>query len=199
MIIIGLCGRSGSGKGTVGRIFVEHSIPVLDTDALYHDMINDPTSACTKALATAFGAEILDEEGKINRVALRKVVFLEGNRDILQKLNSITHAFVLDETNAWIREKEKLGVKAICLDVPLLFESQMDKLCDLTIAVIASDKNCIARIQKRDKVDEQTAIQRLGAQLCNEELIARCSHVIKNDGSHSDLSSQVIKLLTEIL
>lgn len=199
MIIIGLCGRSGSGKGTVGRIFAEYSIPVLDTDLLYHDMINDSTSACTKALVAAFGVGILDQAGKINRSVLRKIVFSEGNEDKLQKLNSITHAYVLDATNAWIREKEKLGAKAICLDVPLLFESQMDKICDLTVAVVASDKTCVARIQKRDKVDVKTAVQRLGAQLSNEELTARCSYVIENDGSYSDLSSKVIKLLNEIL
>ena len=94
MKIIGLCGMSGSGKGSVGVIFRQFSIPVLDTDRLYHSLIEDADSECTKLIIQEFGEAVADEQGRIDRKILRSLVFAPDAKEKLARLNVITHACV---------------------------------------------------------------------------------------------------------
>ena len=73
MEIIGLCGGSGSGKGTVAKIFCEYGFKHIDTDAVYHTLTSYP-SPCLRELADAFGMEIL-KGGKLDRTKLAEMVF----------------------------------------------------------------------------------------------------------------------------
>ena len=74
MLVLGLTGPSGSGKGAVGCFFAETGIPVLDTDTVYHALIDHSTS-CTEELKNAFGDTILTKEGGIDRKRLASLVF----------------------------------------------------------------------------------------------------------------------------
>ena len=88
MTVIGLCGGSGSGKGTVARFFEGYGIPSIDADAVYRD-ITVPGGELIEKLALTFGAAILDENGGLNRAALAKIVFDPANKTELDKLNKM--------------------------------------------------------------------------------------------------------------
>lgn len=198
MNIIGMCGRSGSGKGSVGEILRAKGIPVLDTDKLYHDLINDPDSSCTHGIVKAFGSSVLGEDKRIDRKQLGQLVFGEENKEKLALLNSISHAFVKEECEKWLDMQKEMSVSLVCLDVPLLFESNMNEICQITLAVIAPQEVCVKRIIERDKIDKASALRRLDAQIENDTLSKLCQYTICNDGTLEELTDKVETFLKRI-
>ena len=199
MKIIGLCGGSGSGKGTVAELFSEYGIPSVDTDAVYHD-ITSCSSPCLDALVLAFGAEIVADGGALDRKRLSNIVFFgEDSEQKREKLNTISHKYVLDKTREILSEYEKQGKKAAFVDAPLLFESGFDRECDLIVAVIADKSVRIDRIMKRDGIDKKSAQRRIDSQLTDEYLKGKSDFIIENSGNFSELKTQVEKIATQIL
>lgn len=194
--VIGLCGRSGSGKGFVCEAFLRFGIPSVDTDKVYREIISEKDSPCLKELSEEFGSEILNGEGALDRRALAKIVFASGAEKKLQKLNGITHKYILEKTLSIIEKHEKDGKRAVVVDAPVLFESSFDKICHITVCVTAPDEVCVQRICRRDNISEEDATARLSKQIGNCELLSRCGFSILNDGV-SDVTSQVGKLLNE--
>ena len=92
--IIGLTGPTGAGKGVVSGICRRWGIPSIDTDAVYHALL-EPPSACFDGLVASFGTGICNPDGTLNRPALSAIVFAPGASDKLELLNRITHGFVL--------------------------------------------------------------------------------------------------------
>ena len=158
MKIIGLCGGSGSGKGSVCRLFAEYSILSIDTDSVYRKM-TEGDSECMRALKAAFGEKISQEDGSLDRKALRALVFsaddAKKNREVL---NAITHKFILDETRRIIERERIRGAAAVIVDAPLLFESGFDRECDVIVSVIADEDTRISRIVLRDGISEDDRI-----------------------------------------
>ena len=196
MKIIGLCGMSGSGKGSVGVIFRQFSIPVLDTDRLYHSLIEDADSECTKLIIQEFGEAVADEQGRIDRKILRSLVFAPNAKEKLARLNAITHACVKAETEKWILACKEKNVEMVCLDVPLLFESGMNEMCDIVIAIVAPRESCLERIVQRDCITPLQAQARLDSQLTSEALTRMCDFVIVNDDSLEILANRVKTILS---
>ena len=199
MKIIGLCGGSGSGKGTVAKAFLEFGITSVDTDAVYHD-ITSRKSPCLDALVDEFGADIISPGGALDRKKLSSIVFFaDDSQKKREKLNKISHRFVLDRTREMLADFENEGVKAALVDAPLLFESGFDKECDLIIAVVAKKEVRVERIIKRDGIDERAAIRRINSQSTDGELVSRSDFVIENSGSTLDLEKQVASIAEKIL
>ena len=196
MKIIGLCGRSGSGKGTVSSIFNSLGIPSIDTDAVYHELTNS-ISDCTRALALEFGEDILFNDGSLNRRALAAVVFNDENKRL--SLNKIAHKFVLDECRRRISIFEDEGNSAVIVDAPLLFESGFDKECDLLVCVTSDEQARINRIVSRDSISTQQAMARIDSQLTDDYLISRCNFVIQNDSDFVSLEATVKTVAEKIL
>ena len=153
MKIIGLCGGSGSGKGIASKYFLQLGIPSIDTDAVYHDLINT-SSSCVDELVMAFGDSIIDVNGGVNRKVLSDIVFCDNSKEKLNLLNEITHRHILDKTRDLINEYRRSGVVAVIVDAPLLFESGFDRECDFTVAVIADRDIRIQRVMNRDGISE---------------------------------------------
>ena len=198
MKIIGLCGGSGSGKGVVTDILLDFSIPSIDTDLLYHNMINRDTP-CLRALRREFGEEIINTDGGLDRSVLRSIVFSAGGEERRKKLNSITHHFILEETRRIIEKHRRAGASAVVVDAPLLYESGFDKECDLTVCVVADEELRVSRILSRDGLTKEDAIKRIRGQFSNEELKKLSDFVIVNNGSISDLRAQVEDLCKKII
>ena len=199
MKVIGLCGGSGSGKGSVCQIFSELSVTSIDTDAVYHRLTSSD-SECLRELVREFGDEILDTSGGLDRSVLRDVVFSSENakqkRDIL---NCITHRHILDEARRIIAQKRSEGAAAIIVDAPLLYESGFDKECDVTVCVIADEDIRIQRIVERDGISEEDAIKRIKGQMMDEELLRRADYVIVNNCDFESLRSKVLEISKKIL
>ena len=193
--VIGLCGGSGSGKGVVSAFFSEFGYLTVDTDKVYRN-ITDTKSPCLDALIVEFGSKILNENGTLDRRVLAGMVFADSVK--LNKLNLITHKFVLDEVRRMIREAEKVGYAGVVVDAPLLYESGFDKECDLVIAVIADKKLRIKRIIERDKITETEAIRRIDSQKSDDELKVLSDFFIDNNGDTAALRVELMKLLEKI-
>ena len=197
MTIIGLCGNSGSGKGTVCKIFLEHGIPSIDADLVYREL-TVVNSTLTQKLAANFGSEILNADLSLNRKALADVVFADKTASLLRQLHKITHSSIITEAERRISDMEKSGIKAVIFDAPLLFESEFDKKCDFIIAVTANKNEKIQRIMQRDGIDYKRADARISSQLSEEFLIEHSDFVIENTGSVDDLNSSVQKIIKNI-
>lgn len=198
MIVLGLTGPSGAGKGALARAFAEHDVPSLDTDAIYHELLIPP-SPCLEALVEAFGSGILTENGELNRRALAALVFAKDASPALQQtLNRITHRFILEETRTRLRQYAEEGKFAVLVDAPLLYESGFDGECHRVIAVIAPRDLRLARIMARDGIDADAAAARFRAQKEDDFYTARADFVVCNDGDTEALRCAAQHILTKL-
>ena len=197
MIVIGLCGNSGSGKSTVCHIFSKYGIPSIDADLVYRDL-TVPDAELTKKLSERFGNEILSADGALNRKALSAVVFSDRSASLLKELNSITHSSIIAETKKRICNFSKKGNKAVIFDAPLLFESGFDKECNVIISVCAPREEKIKRIMQRDNISEETANKRLDSQLSEAFLTEHSDFVINSGEGHPDTDTQIRKIIKNI-
>ncbi len=192
--LIGLCGRSGSGKSYVCSVFTDFGGLHLDTDKIYHDLllpVDGELSPCTKEIAENFGFGVISPEKTPDRRRLGEVVFSDGEK--LELLNRITHKYILKKTLDTVNASDApFGV----VDAPVLFESGFDKYCDFTVCVTADDEVCTERIMKRDKIDREKALLRLSNQLSREKLRELCDYEIVN-GKGADVTERVRYILTE--
>ncbi len=199
MEIIGLSGGSGSGKGTVAKMFLNFGIPSIDADKVYHELTEKP-SLCLSELVSAFGTEILNVDGGLDRGALGKIVFYgEGAEKRREKLNQISHKHVLSRIRELISEYEGKGAPAVLVDAPLLFESGFNSECDLVILVTADREVRIARITERDGISREAAERRINSQISDEELSSRVDFVIDNSGAFAKTYSQVTAITKKML
>lgn len=194
MKIVGLTGGSGTGKGTVAEIFAEYGIPSVDTDAVYHELLENDRELNLE-LAAAFGAGILGEDGKVNRKLLAATVFGKENTPaLLHTLNQITHKYVMSETKKRLAEYANTAPAAL-IDAPLLFEAGLDSWCEAVIGVLADRETRIQRVMKRDGIDRAAAIRRIDAQPDDNFFRERCNIVLENNGDLAQLKEKVRKIL----
>ena len=192
-VLIGLCGRSGSGKSFVSSVFSSFGGYHIDTDAVYHDLLlprEGELSECARAIASEFGDSVV-ADGTIARRALSNIVF--SDRERLLTLNKIAHAYILKET---LSVASECGAPFAVIDAPVLFESGFDKLCSFTVCVAADDETCIYRICRRDGVSREDAIRRLSNQIPQETLVSMCDYSIDNSLKR-DVVPDVKKILAE--
>ncbi|MEJ6455895.1 dephospho-CoA kinase [Fusobacterium nucleatum] len=183
-MIIGLTGGIASGKSTVSKYLAEKGFKVYDADKIAKD-ISEKKSVQEEIIST-FGDKILDRNGNVDRKKLKEIVF--ENKDKLEKLNGIIHPKVID---FYKKLKEKNTNEMIIFDVPLLFESGLDKICDKILVVISDYEVQLDRIVERDKIDRELASKIVKAQLSNEERIKKADVVIENNSNLEDLFEKV--------
>ncbi len=193
MTIIGLTGGIGSGKSTASHFFKERGIVVLCADTIAHQVIQPGTTAYKK-IVHFFGKEILSPNKSINRQSLGALVF--QNRSHLKQLNLITHPEVLKEFKKQIRHFK--NERLVILDVPLLFESGMDKLCNYIILVSLSKKLQTLRIRKRDGLSETEIKKRIDSQMSLAEKRKRSDFIIDNSGTLAKTKKQIEKILSAV-
>ena len=191
MLMIGLTGPTGAGKGAFSRYLAEkHGIPSIDADAVYHSLLVPP-SPCLDALTEAFGTDILNPDGTLDRKKLASIVFSSENPEHrkMQKnrLNEITHGFIMRRVSEIASEWAQNGVSAIIFDAPALYEANGDRICTKTVAVLASKEIRKARIIARDGLTEAQAEMRIRAQHSDAFYTSRADAVLYNDGTTEEL------------
>ncbi len=201
VMLVGLCGRSGSGKGYIAKMFAEYGVPSIDTDAVYREMTAaaDKTalSPCMTELVTRFGGQILSPDNSLNRVVMRELVF-NGDSSALADLNRITHKHILAETMVAANKLFANGYQIVLVDAPLLFESGFDKMCERVVCVTAPEEVIIRRIIQRDGITESGAKRRLAAQKPVSELEDKADFVISNDDERPVLYERVKRCIAEL-
>lgn len=183
LIIIGLCGRSGSGKSTVANFWRRIGAFLIDADEVCH-YVYSKNFRCVKELCESFGNDVA-LDGVIVRSMLAKRAY--GKIGGIDELNRIAHKYILEEIETRISLAADKDTGVVVIDAPLLFESGLEKRCDAVIAVIADDSTQIERLKKRDAKSEEELVNRLSAQLSAAEIAERCDCIINNCGSLGQL------------
>lgn len=194
MIVIGLTGPSGAGKGYVCAKLTKRGIPCVDTDAIVHALYA-PGTPCTDRLAAAFGKAILAPDGSVDRRALSGIVF--ADRALLDELNRIVHRYVLESVRRKLAELEVSGTPLAVVDAPQLFESGFDRECDVTVAVIAEKDVRLRRLTDRDGLPKERICARMKNQHDSAFFEQNCDFVLRNDG-RQDVDAQIDAVLSRI-
>jgi dephospho-CoA kinase len=186
---VGLTGGIGAGKSEALAAFERRGVPVLSTDKVAHDILDD--DQVREALVERWGAEIASG-GSVDRDKVGEIVF--ADRDELAWLESVTHPRVGAHVLEW---RQGLGpdVEIAVVEVPLLFEAAMEDAFDATLAVIAEDEIRDARLRERGQAG---LAGREDRQLDQAEKERRADHVIRNDASLEELDREVSQLIEEL-
>lgn len=194
MKVIGITGSSGSGKSTVSKIIAEElNAKIIDADKIVKKM-QEPGNEYYKKIVELFGEDYLTENKSLNREKIARLIF--NNTSQKQLLDSLTQKYVVEEIKTEIKKTEE---DYVVLDVPLLIESDLDKLCNATIGVIADDNIKIDRICERDNIRKEEAILRLNSQKSNEFYEKNVDYVIENNGGNYDkLLGRIRGILQEL-
>lgn len=197
MRLIGLCGRSGSGKSECSRYIAEMGFAVIDSDMVYRTL-TEKGSPLLRELTEFYGAYILNTSGDLDRKKLGSLVF--GDDALLLKLNKITHKHIYTAILQWAEEVSANNVGGFAVvQAPLLFESELDKRCALKVCVLAPEEQCLLRLQTRDGLTEEEAKIRLSKQKSNSFLMQNCDYSIVNDGDIDQLRERTSKVFLKIL
>ena len=193
MKVIGLTGGIGSGKSTVSSYLREKGYYILDADQIAHD-ITKKGSPVLGRIAEAFGADMLDADGNLQRKKLAAVAFATAeNKALLESLTTAEVVRIISNQVAELRNDGKHDI--IFIDAPLLFEAGVDQLTDLVWMVSADDDIRIARVMDRDRVTREDVLQRIANQMDNDEKIRRSQEMIDNSRGKDELYQQVEALL----
>ncbi|MBR7097805.1 MAG: dephospho-CoA kinase [Clostridia bacterium] len=194
MLVIGLTGPSGAGKSTVGQVFASFGLPILNADAIYHTLLTPP-SECLSDITECFGRDVLSADGTLNRAALASIVF--NDPEELEKLNHITHSYVLRDFRRQIKRLREEGVPAAVFDAPQLFESGADRECNIVVSVLASEETCLNRIVERDGITAERARERINAQKSDRFFRTHSDYIVENEFGTDNLIPQVRQILRE--
>ena len=191
MLILGLTGGIACGKSTVAAMLKDCGASIIDADQISRSLTAENGEALP-AIRQAFGGGVFHPDGTLDRPALSKAVF--GNAEALAKLNAITHPLIRQEMERRMDDCRKAGCEVVILDVPLLFEANMQHMADLTACAYCGEETQIARMKARNAFDRETALSRIRSQMPVREKAALCDVIIDTDRPLSALQEAVHKL-----
>lgn len=195
MKILGLTGGSGTGKSAACTAFARLGCGVIDADATYRTLC-DTCEPMLEEIQNVFG-DVFSIDGKLDRKKLGAIVFADAQK--LQQLNAITHPYIRQAARDAFAAYSKRGCLLCIYDAPVLFEGQMETLCDKTCAVLAARNTRIARIVARDAITEEYAALRIDAQKDDAFYRERCDYVVQNDADLDTLYTQVRKIYEDMV
>lgn len=196
MKTLAITGSSGSGKTTIAELFLKLDETILiNTDEIAKEMAENDKKYLNDIIL-AFGAKILNSSMGLDRKRLSKIIAEDVDARI--ELNRITKKNIMPRINKIIEEnKDK---RLIVVDVPILYENQLEHYFDKVLAIVSDKDEQIKRIMKRDKLNRQEAEARLNMQLDNDFFSKNADFVIVNFGkSTTELYKEISKIYLEIM
>ncbi len=195
MVIVGLTGGSGTGKGEVSNCFLKLGAGIINADEVYHELLRNNVAMLVE-IKEAFG-DVIDENGELDRKALGAIVF--SNPRALHKLNHITHKYISEQVTKKMLFYKEQGKKMCIFDAAVLFDSDTHDLCDSIIGVIARREKRIARIMERDGISAEYAALRIDAQKADEFYREKCDIIIENNTTFEGLYTKTSKIYNSLL
>ncbi|KEP26655.1 dephospho-CoA kinase [Bacillus zhangzhouensis] len=193
-LVIGLTGGIASGKSTVSQMIKEQGIRVVDADVIAKEAVAKGTPALRQIVQT-FGEDVLLPNGELNRQQLGALIFSEEEKR--KQLNAIVHPEVrkemLKQRDEGINHQETFVV----LDIPLLFESQLESLVDRIIVVYTTPELQLSRLMSRNDLSEEEALNRIHSQQPLEEKCQKADRVIENTKDLAFMRKQLQNILNE--
>ena len=189
MKIVGVTGSSGAGKDTLCEILEnKYNAEIVDADKIARKLSKKGTMYL-KSIVDCFGSNIINRQGELNRKKLASIIFEDEKKR--EELNRLTFIYVVDEIK---RQINKLKKDIIVVNAPLLFESNLNQICDFVIAIIADKDVQIERIMKRDGLSKEEAEKRINMQNTNEFFEENADYIIYNKESLKDIEKQLKKI-----
>ena len=176
--VIGLTGGTGSGKTEAAKYLESLGAARFDADEASH-AVTAPGGAALGPIRATFGDEVFFPDGTLNRKALGEIVF--GSKPHRLALEGIIHPLVQRSLLEQMDAAAEAGVGVIILDVPLLFETGMDALCDETWVLYIDREIQISRIVARDGLTREQAEARIDSMMSSEDRTARATRAINTD------------------
>ena len=195
MKIIGLTGSIAAGKSTIVGWINELGIATYDSDFTVHELLG-PDGRAVKDVLLEFGSNFGTIAGGINRKSLGDEVFSAPQKRLT--LESILHPMVHQHRDAFIAERRKANAEAIVLDVPLLFETGGEAMCDYVIVVYASSKTTIKRALARPGMTRDKLASILASQIPSDDKKARADLALDSDMPKDQTRNQLIDWLSAI-
>ncbi len=192
---LGLTGGIASGKSTADEFFKKKKIPIIDSDLIAHKIMEIGQNGY-KAVVDYFGTDILNDDQTINRRKFGGIVF--NDKAKLKKLNELTHPLVHQEIKQQMARYRANQEKLVVIDVPLLFESGFESLCNGVLVISITPELQIERLMKRNAFTKKEAIARINNQMPLSEKEKRATYVVANTGTIDDLEKKLSDLLQEI-
>lgn len=194
MLRLAITGGLASGKSTVAGLLRARGIPVVDADALGHELLQ---GAARAEVIAAFGPGIV-EQGRISPARLAALVFAPGAEAGLARLNRILHPRIMAEAARRLDEYEKQGREVAAVEAALLIEAGLLQGFDAVVLVAAPAALRRERFVRRSGGDEREAAGRMAQQWPDEEKRRRAQFVIENDGTLADLAARVDAMLRQL-
>lgn len=183
MKIIGITGGIASGKSLITKALIEKGYYVIDTDEIAHQLLKEAN--VIKDIIAAFGEEVY-VDGVINRQILGSIIFQDKNKQ--QILNNIIHPLVINEVESLL---SKTNEEYVFVDVPLLFESEMEEMMDIVIVITVCRNAQLERLMRRDHITKEYALKKIDMQMPLSDKIKLADYVIDNNDSIEDSLNQL--------
>jgi dephospho-CoA kinase len=197
MLLVGLTGGIGSGKSTVSVLLAEYGAVVVDADQIARDL-QTAGSPVLDRMAERFGAEIINDDGSLDRGAVAAIVFGDSAeaRQALTDLNAIVHPAMQGEIKRQIAVQADTD-RVVVLDFPLLGENPRDDIA-ATVVVDVDPEIAVSRLVEFRGMDEADARKRIASQIDRDDRLATASHVVDNSGDLEALRDRVAGLWAQL-
>jgi dephospho-CoA kinase len=196
MIIVGITGGIGTGKGLATEFFRSRGAAIIDADEIARELAQ-PGSQMVAGIALEFGRCVLRQDGSLDRRKLARVVF--GDPDAVARLNAIAHPPIKAEVERRIARlvgEDTAGV--VCLVAPLLLEAGLGDTVDRLLVMTADEGTRVRRVMARDGVSEDEVRARMAAQMPPSEQIGRADWVVDASGGRDETLRQLDVIWAEL-
>lgn len=190
---IGLTGGLGCGKSLALKLFAEYGYKLINADVLVHEILRDDVSI-KEILVSRWGNGILDEEGALDRKKISKIVFKKAPE--LEFLESVVHPRVIKKWEEIMHYKGAEKFNWI-VEVPLLFEKNLEKFFNFTVCIYTSEVIQKYRLMARGLTADE-AQERIEYQMPVLEKVLKADYVILNNGTELFLNQQISRLVQSI-
>jgi len=191
MFILGLTGSVGMGKSATAKMFAEEGVPVHDADAAVHALYE---GEAVKPIEAAFPGTTAD--GKVDRLKLGERVI--GHADEIRRLERIVHPLVAAVRDEFLAEARRRGAKIAVLDIPLLYETGGESLCDAVVVVSAPAQIQRERVLARPGMTEAKFAALLAKQMPDVDKRARADFVVDTSKGFDAARAQVRDILAQV-
>ena len=194
MVIIGLTGSIAMGKSATSKMFKSFGIPVFNADECVHKLMGK-NGKLVSIIGHKFKGTLVKNNNieYINRVKLGSLVFKDRKKR--KELESIIHPQVSIERKKWKEQAQRQRSKAICYDIPLLFETKGEKLCNFVVVVSAPYFVQKHRVLNRPNMTEKKFNNILKNQISDKEKRKRADFIVNSGIGYRFTRNQVHNII----